>query len=77
MSGGTQPSASFTGAYPFGMPSSGIPLVASTLPSTTSTSMTLMATGSVPLQGFQFGSGHVPPSNPSLNLGSMPFSGHA
>lgn len=64
-------------AYPFRMSSSGIPSMYSTSPSIDSTSMTSKSTHSVPLQGFQFGSGNVPPSNPSLNLGSMPFHSHA
>jgi len=76
LSGGIQPSAPFTGAYPFGMPSSGIPSVSSTLPSTSLVTMTSMATGSTSLKGFAFGSGHIPPLNPLLNVGSMPFSGY-
>lgn len=73
LSGGTQPSTPFTGAYPFEVPSSEIPSISSTLPSATSTSMALMATRSIL---FQFGSGNAPPSNPSLKFGSMPFPGH-
>jgi len=64
LSGGTQPSAPFTSAYPFGMPSSGIPLVSSTLPAFDFISMTLMAIGFSSLQDFVCGSGCVPPSNP-------------
>lgn len=30
--------------------------------------MTSMPSGSTSFQGFSFGSGHIPPSNPSLNL---------
>jgi len=49
LSGGIQPSTPFTGAYPFGMPSSDIPSVSSNSPSTSSVSMTLMASGSTSL----------------------------
>lgn len=49
LSGGTQPSALFVGSYPFGIPSSGIPSVSSTLPFSNFSSMTLMATNLVPL----------------------------
>jgi len=61
------------------MPPSGIPLVPLTFPSIVSTSMTSIPSGSTSFQGFSFGSGHIPPSNLSLNLGQAqnvnPFQG--
>lgn len=77
LSWGIQPSSPSTDHFHFGIPSSGIPLVSSTLPSTSSVYINSMVSGSTSLQGFTFGSGHVPPSNPSLNVGAMPFSSYA
>lgn len=60
--------ASSFGFFPFGIPSQGIPSVPLNIPSTASTSMMI---GSTSFQGFPFGSGHIPHSNPTV--GSMPF----
>ena len=64
-SGNSQANASSSGFFPFGTHSHGIPSV----PFSASTSM---MGGSTSLQGFPFGSGHIPHSN--LTVGSMPFS---
>lgn len=67
-SGSSQANASSFGFFPFGIPSQGIPSVPLSVPLTTSTSM---MSGSASFQGFPFGSGHIPHSNPTV--GSMPF----
>lgn len=48
---------------PYGMPSHMIPSVPLNIQSTTSISM---MSGSAPFQGFPFGGGHIPHSNPTI-----------
>ena len=64
-SGNAQTNAFSTGSFLFGTQSQGIPSV----PFSAATSM---MGGSASFQGFPFGSGHIPHSNPTV--GSMPFS---
>ena len=70
-SGFTQAHASQSGPFCFGMPTSGIPSFSFSAAAARSTPMSSMASGSTSFQGFPFGTGHIPSSNPSL--GSFPF----
>ena len=67
--GFTQAQASKSGPFCFGMPTSGIPSFS--FSTAASAPMSSMASGSASFQGFPFGTGHIPSSNPSL--GSFPF----
>lgn len=64
-SGNSQTNAFGSGFFPFGAHSQGIP----SFPFGAATSM---MSGSASFQGFPFGSGHIPRSNPTIE--SMPFS---
>ena len=69
--GSTQAQASQSSPFSYGMPTSGIPYFSFSAASTVSTPISSMASGLASFQGFPYGSGHIPSSNPSL--GSFPF----
>lgn len=73
LSGGIQPSSPFTGTFSYGMSFVGFPSIPLNLPSTTLENMPSMFSIFASLQGFSFGSRHVPPSKPSLGTRIFPF----